>query len=250
MNSKFAVEVCVDSVDSAMAAQAAGADRIELCGNLLEGGTTPSAGLIALVRRNLSIKLHVMIRPRGGDFCYNAGELRVMENDITMAKQLGADGLVFGILDQDGVIDTAKTGNLLELARPLKVTCHRAIDMSRGLRKSLEALIALGVDYVLTSGGEQTAIEGSAAIGRLVRAAGHRISVMAGGGIHERNVRELIAKTRVKQIHVGLSERSPGPMKYRNEKISMGTVKGLEYDRFGASEERLKRLVAACKLED
>jgi copper homeostasis protein len=249
MNNKITVEVCVDSAASAMAAQAAGADRVELCGNLLEGGTTPSAGLIALVRRNLSIKLHVMIRPRGGDFCYDADELRIMENDIVMAKQFGVDGVVFGILDREGRIDSPKMRSLLESARPLKVTCHRAIDMSRDLHKSLDALIDLSVDYVLTSGGEQTAIEGSAAIGRLVRAAGDRISVMAGSGVNERNARKLIAETGATQIHVGLSERIPGPMKYCNAKISMGTAKGREYDRFGASQERLEKLLAACKLD-
>lgn len=249
MTGKISVEVCVDSVDTAMAAQAAGADRVELCANLLEGGTTPSAGVIALARRKIEIKLHVMIRPRGGDFCYEADEVRVMENDITMAKQLGADGVVFGILDPDGSIDATRMRGLLELARPLKITCHRAIDMSRDLRKSLDALINLGVDYVLTSGGKQTALEGSASIKGLVRAAGDRISIMAGGGVNERNVRDVISKTGIKQIHVGMSDRTPGPMKYRNERISMGTAKGREYDRFGASKERLAKLVAACKSE-
>jgi copper homeostasis protein len=247
MNGKITIEVCVDSMQSAIAAQEAAADRIELCANLLEGGTTPSAGLIALVRRRLSIKLHVMIRPRGGDFCYDADEIRVMQNDITMAKQLGADGVVFGMLDPDGSIDTATSRGLLELARPLKVTCHRAIDMSHNMRKSLGALIDLGVDCVLTSGGRQTAMEGCSMIRRLVREAEGRISVMAGSGIDDRNVRELISKTGVTQIHVGMSERTPGPMKYHNAKISMGTAKGREYDRFGASKEKLENLVAACR---
>jgi copper homeostasis protein len=246
MNGKVNVEVCVDSLASAVAAQEAGADRIELCANLLEGGTTPSAGLMALVRRRLSIKLHVMIRPRGGDFCYDTDEIRVMQNDITMAKQLGADGVVFGILDPQGFIDVANNRGLLELARPLKVTCHRAIDMSRNMRKSLEALIDLGVDYVLTSGGQQTAMEGRSMIRQLVHEATGRISVMAGSGVNERNVRELIAKTGVTQIHVGMSERTSGPMKYRNSKISMGTAKGREYDRFGASRRKLQKLIAAC----
>jgi copper homeostasis protein len=244
-NRKIKVEVCIDSLDSALAAQAAGADRVELCANLLEGGTTPSAGLIDEVRRNISMKLHVMIRPRGGDFCYTGGEFQIMERDIAVAKDLGADAVVLGVLTAEGLIDEARMRTLIELARPMKVTCHRAIDMSRDLRKSLETLIGLGVDYVLTSGGEQTAIEGSAAIARLVRAARSRIAVMAGSGINEHNVRRLIAETGVTEIHVGLSDAVPGPMKYRNPRISMGKAKGREYARFGTSQTRLDALIAA-----
>lgn len=242
---KIHVEVCIDSLESALAAESAGADRVELCANLLEGGTTPSAGLIAEVRRSISMKLHVMIRPRGGDFCYDAGEFRIIERDIAVAKDLGADAVVLGILTPEGLIDESRMRTLIELARPMKVTCHRAIDMSRDLRKSLETLIALGVDYVLTSGGEQTAPEGSAQIARLVRAARGRIAVVAGSGINERNVRRLIAETGVSEIHVGLSDAVPGPMKYRTCKISMGKAKGREYARFGTSQARLEALIAA-----
>lgn len=242
---KIRVEVCIDSLHSAFAAQAAGADRVELCANLLEGGTTPSAGLIAEVRCNVSMKLHVMIRPRGGDFCYSAGEFRIMERDIAVAKNLGADAVVIGILDPAGLIDGVAMAKLIELACPMKVTCHRAIDMSRDLRKSLETLIGLGVDYVLTSGGRQTAPEGSAEIARLVRAAKGSIAVIAGSGIDERNVRRVIADTGVTEIHVGLSDAIPSPMKYRNPKISMGKIKGREYSRFSTSQARLEALIAA-----
>jgi copper homeostasis protein len=243
---KIHVEVSIDSLDSALTAQSAGADRVELCGNLLEGGTTPSAGLIVEVRRNVSLKLHVMIRPRGGDFCYSDGEFRIMERDIAAAKELGADAVVLGILDPDGAIDATRMAKLIEQARPLRVTCHRAIDMSRNLLQSLETLIGLGVDYVLTSGGEQTAIEGSAKIARLVRAAGDRIAVTAGSGIHERNVRRLIDETGLTEIHVGLSGAFPTPMKYRNTKICMGKVKGREFARFATSRARLEKLIAAA----
>ena len=245
-NCKIHVEVCIDSLDSARASQAACADRVELCANLLEGGTTPSAGLIAEVRRNISLKLHVMIRPRGGDFCYSDGEFHIMERDIAAAKDLGADAVVLGILDPNGAIDAARMGKLIALARPMKVTCHRAIDMSRDLLQSLETLIGLGVDYVLTSGGRQTAPEGSAAIARLRRAARDRIRIVAGSGIHERNVRRLIAATGVTEIHVGLSDAFPSPMKYRNRRISMGKAKGREYALFGTSQSRLEALIAAA----
>lgn len=239
------VEVCVDSLDSALAAQTAGAHRVELCVNLLEGGTTPSAGLIIQIRRKLFIKLHVMIRPRGGDFCYSDDEFQIMELEIAAAKGFGADGVVLGILNEQGRIDEPRMRTLIEQARPMKVTCHRAIDMSRDLRKSLETLINLGADYVLTSGGRQTALEGSAGIARLVRAAKGRIAVMAGSGINERNVRRVIAETGVNEIHVGLCDEIPSPMKYRNAKISMGKVKGREYARFATSQARLEALIAA-----
>jgi copper homeostasis protein len=242
---KIQVEACIDSLDSALAAQSAGADRVELCANLLEGGTTPSAGLIAEVCRNVSLKLHVMIRPRGGDFCYSDGEFRIMERDIAAAKDLGADAVVLGILDPDGAIDATRMAKLIEQTRPLKVTCHRAIDMSRNLLQSLETLIGLGADYVLTSGGEQTAIEGSAKLARLLRAARGRIAVIAGSGIHERNVRRLVEETGLTEIHVGLSDAFPTPMKYRNTKICMGKVKGREFARFATSQARLEKLIAA-----
>lgn len=242
---KVQVEVCVDSLDSALAAQAAGADRVELCADLLEGGTTPSAGLIIEIRRRLSMKLHVMIRPRGGDFCYTDDEFRIMELEIAAAKGFGADGVVLGILTAEGLIDESRMRTLAEQARPMKVTCHRAIDMSRDLRKSLETLIHIGADYVLTSGGRQTAPEGAAAIARLVRATSGRISVMAGSGINERNVRRVIAETGVSDIHVSLNDAVASPMKYRNPKISMGKVKGREYARFATSQARLEALIAA-----
>lgn len=242
---KIHVEVCIDSLDSALAAQAVGADRVELCADLLEGGTTPSAGLIIEIRRRLSMKLHVMIRPRGGDFCYTEDEFRVMELEIAAAKGFGADGVVLGILTAEGLIDEPRMRTLIEQARPMKVTCHRAIDMSRDLRRSLETLIDLGADYVLTSGGRQTAPEGSAAIARLVRAAKGHISVMAGSGINERNVRRVIAETGVTDVHVGLSDAVASPMKYRNPKISMGKAKGREYARFATSQARLEALMAA-----
>lgn len=250
MSNKPIVEVCVDSLESALAAERGGAHRLELCCDLLEGGLTPSAGLISIVRQGISIKLHVMIRPRGGDFCYTDDEFRIMQQDVATAKQLGADGVVFGILDVDGDVDAKWTGQLIELARPLSVTYHRAFDMSCDLLGSLETLMNLGVDRLLTSGGEQTAMEGKGTIKRLVSAAKGRIIVMAGSGIHEENVRRLIEETGVGEIHVGLNGPVSSPMRYRNEKISMGMVKGREYQRYGVSQERVEKLVAAaCELE-
>lgn len=247
MSSRLIAEVCVDSVDSAVAAQMGGAERVELCSSLLEGGVTPSAGLIAVVRQKISIGLHVMIRPRGGDFCYSAEEFAAMAQDIATAKRLGANGVVLGVLNEEGDVNAVETARLIDLARPLKVTFHRAIDMSRDLLASMETLKMLGVDHLLTSGGEQTALEGREAIARLVRAADGKMTVMAGSGIQEHNVRQLIEETGVREIHVSLNGPEESPMRHRNDRISMGIIRDREYQRFGVLQERVRKLLqAAC----
>ena len=164
------VEVCLDSADSALAAQLGGADRVELCDNLIEGGTTPSAGKIAAARGAIEIGLHVMIRPRGGDFCYSPLEVDAMLHDLAVAGDLGADGVVFGALRPDGTIDRETCARLIEAARPLAVTFHRAFDMTRDPRAALATLIDLAVDRLLTSGQEATVLEGADRIAEAHRA--------------------------------------------------------------------------------
>jgi len=244
MRDRILLEVCVDSIDSALAADRGGADRIELCSSLLEGGLTPSPGVISTVLGKVSLGVFVMIRPRGGDFCYSDDEFKAMEQDILTAKQLGADGVVFGILTEDGRVDVDPTQRLVNIARPLKVTFHRAFDMSRDLTESLEDLIRLRVDRVLTSGGEQNVELGQSMIANLQRQAKDRIIVMAGAGITENNVRQLVSITRVREIHASLKSALPGPMRYRNERISMGAIKGQEYERLVATEEKVRSLLA------
>lgn len=246
MNEDLIVEVSVDSLESALAAERGGARRVELCGSLLEGGITPSAGLIATARQKITVALHVMIRPRGGDFCYTADEFSVMQRDVLMAKQLGVAGVVFGILDLDGKVDVHRTRQLVDLARPLKATYHRAFDMSVDLCRSLEHVVEAGADAILTSGGAQTALEGAATLRSLVKASSGRIIIMACGGIDDQNVQTIIEQTGVRQIHVGLRTLVASPMRYRNENISMGILKGYEYQRYVVLEDKVERLLRAA----
>ena len=216
------IEICVDSAAGAVAAQRGGADRVELCDNLLEGGTTPSAGCIKVARRGLTIGLQVIIRPRGGDFLYSQDELEVMSEDIRMAKDLGADGVVLGCLDAEGGIASAHIERLIRLARPLNVTFHRAFDMCRDPYKSLEALIQLGVDRVLTSGQEASCVEGLELITALRKQAAGRVIVMPGGGLTPRNISKVAAATGVSEVHLSARRPVESAMHYRNSRVFMG----------------------------
>jgi copper homeostasis protein len=243
MRESITLEICADSVESALAAQKGGAHRIELCSGLVEGGTTPSSGLISTVRSEVSIPIVVMIRPRGGDFCYGRGDFQTMERDMDAAKHLGADGVVFGILREDGQVDIERTRHLVDRARPLKATFHRAFDMSRDLMESLEALIAAGVDRVLTSGGEQRVEDGAPKVKQLSNAAAGRLAIMVGGGITESNAHRVIVATGICELHARAAVTVASPMLHHNEKISMGTMKSREYQRVIVAEDKVRRLL-------
>jgi copper homeostasis protein len=245
MGEPVLIEVCVDSVESAIAAERGGAHRVELCSNLLDGGVTPSSGLIATVRETISIRLHVMVRPRGGDFNYSDDEFQIMQRDILTSKQLGADGVVLGVLDLDGRVDTRRTRQLVDLAAPLRVTFHRAFDMSLDLFQSLLDLQTTGVHSILTSGGKQSASEGADTLRRLVDTANGSVGIMAGGGIEDHNVAALIEQTGVREIHASLKFPVASSMRYRNNRISMGTAKGREYERFVVREDMVQNFLRA-----
>jgi copper homeostasis protein len=245
MNGPVVLEICADSIESAIAAERGGAHRIELCSNLLEGGVTPSFGLISAVRNRIAIDLYVMIRPRGGDFCYTADEFAAMQQDVLTAKQLGASGFVLGILRENGTVDASRTRTLIDIARPLKITFHRAFDMCNDLSQALEEVIAIGADRILTSGGEQTAEAGLATIAALVKRAGNRIAIMAGAGIKAANVLNILAWTGVGEIHATARVPIHSRMQYRNDRISMGAINGHEYERIVATEKKVSELLAA-----
>lgn len=219
---RILLEACVDSVDSALAAQEGGAGRIELCDDLLEGGTTPSAGMIAACKERLEIPVFVMIRPRGGDFLYSDSELDVMKRDVTIARDLGADGVVFGLLLSDGSVDTERTAELVQAAGPMAVTFHRAFDVSRDAAEALEALIELGIDRVLTSGQAPSVPQGIRVISRLVEQARGRIGILPGGGVEELSVQRVVVATGVREVHVRGTTVLPSPMDYRNPGIDFG----------------------------
>jgi copper homeostasis protein len=246
MKTDLTFEVCVDSIESAMAAQDGGADRVELCSDLLEGGLTPSYGMLRVAHESLRIKIMAMVRPRGGDFCYSDPEFHVMQHDIEAAKKIGASGIVLGLLNPDGTIDVDRTRKLVETARPLPVTFHRAFDMTRDPGDALETLITLGVDRVLTSGQEASVIEGLEVIAELVKRAAGRIVVMPGGGITDRNVGKVVAATGVTEVHFGGGETVEGRMRFRNPRVFMGgTLRPPEYSRDIVPPDYVRCVVAA-----
>jgi copper homeostasis protein len=215
------VEACVESIEAAMAAEELGADRVELCMGLAEGGTTPSLGMIELARAQLRIPLHVIIRPRGGDFCYSDLELESMRRDIQAARQAGAEGIVTGVLREDGAVDAQKMQGLLEAAGPMNVTFHRAFDMARDPHEALESLMELGVTRILTSGQQPSVMEGLDLIREMIVRAEGRLVVMPGGGIRETNVREIVSRTGATEIHIRAAGVRESPMRFRNTRLAL-----------------------------
>ena len=229
-------EICVDSVAGVQAAKDAGAHRAELCAALIEGGITPSRGMMRRARAIPGIKIQVMIRPRGGDFLFDTDEFEIMKVDIETAKAEGADGVVIGLLKSDGAIDQERSAELIARARPLSVTFHRAFDMTPDPFQALETLIGLGADRVLTSGQEPSVLEGLPLITELVRRAGDKIIVMPGGGLTARNVERIVSAAKPREIHFAALQLEPGGMKFRRDHVFMGgELRPPEYDRLVTS---------------
>lgn len=243
----FQFEICTNSVESCIAAQEGGASRVELCAGIPEGGTTPSYGEIATAREVLThTKLHVIIRPRGGDFLYSPVEIKTMLKDIEIARRLGADGVVFGCLTADGEIDIPVMQQLIAASKGLSVTFHRAFDVCRNPHKALEQLIELGCDRILTSGQQANAEAGIPLLKELQQEAAGRIILLAGCGVNENNIRRIAEKTGIGEFHFSARESIKSGMEYKNEAVSMGgTVHISEYERNVTTAERVKNTIDA-----
>ncbi len=238
------IEVCVDSVKSAIAAQNGGAYRVELCDNLIEGGSTPSYGKIQAVRENLRIKLNVIIRPRGGDFLYSDDEYEIIKKNIKMVKDLKADGIVTGFLNSDGSINICRTREIVNMALPLSVTFHRAFDMCRDPFKGMEDIINCGAGRLLTSGQKNNAAEGTALLAELQNKSAGRIIIMPGSGINEDNILDIHKIVRASEYHVSLRDKTESGMIFRKNGIQIGGAGSPdEYELSFTDSERVKMLI-------
>ncbi len=243
---KGKIEVCTNSVASCVEAQKGGAMRVELCAGIPEGGTTPSQGTIAITRELIEIPIHVIIRPRAGDFLYSPEEIRVMERDIAVAKDCGANGVVIGCLTPKGEIDCKLTEQLVKCANGLSVTFHRAFDMCVDPMKALEELINLGCNRILTSGQMPTAEAGIPLLRKLVEKSAGRIIILPGCGINENNIWKIAKETGAEEFHLSAREAIPSGMTYRNPKVSMGgTVQVDEYAEPRTSAKRVQQTLAS-----
>ncbi len=236
------LEISANSLASALAAQEGGADRVELCENLGEGGTTPSYGAIAVARERLRIPLYVLIRPRGGDFLYDSAEREAMLADIQACVRLGCDGVVIGALDADGEVDTALCAELVAAAGPLGTTFHRAFDAARDPARALEAAVALGCERILTSGAAADAWAGADRIAALVAQAAGRIALMAGAGVTADNIRALAERSGADELHASAKAPRRSAMRYRNPALA-----GLSPDWVQSDAARVRALADALR---
>ena len=221
-NHPFKIEICVEGIDGLVAAQESGADRVELCASLIEGGLTPSLGVVREALKVATIPFHVIVRPRGGDFLYSELEFASMIEDVKSLRELGVVGVVIGCLTADGEIDEARTKALVDAARPMVVTCHRAFDMTRDFRAAIEMLVRAGVDRVLTSGQRDTAIEGLDILRATAEAAGGRIVIMACGALDQANIAQVRRESNADELHFAALTTVKSVMAFRNPHVGMG----------------------------
>lgn len=245
---EFKFEICANSVESCLAAQEGGADRVELCAGIPEGGTTPSYGEIKLARKLLTkTKLHVIIRPRGGDFLYTPLELERMEEDIRICRELGVDGVVFGCLTEEGEIDREANRRLVELARPMSVTFHRAFDRTADPMKALEDIISLGCNRILTSGQQPKAIDGISLLAQLEKKLKEYpqppIQLLAGSGVNEENIRQIFDATGIHEYHFSARVNVVSKMKHYNHEVYMGAKGADESYSLVTSAEKVRNTI-------
>jgi copper homeostasis protein len=238
------LEVCANSFTSALAAEQGGAIRVELCDNMADGGTTPSYATIKMANERLKIEVWPIIRPRGGDFLYTADEFELMKIDIQICKELGCDGVVFGILSPTGDIDTKRCKLLFDIAYPMPVAFHRAFDMCNDLEKGLEDLIELGFVRVLSSGGAENAVNGVQTLQKLVQLSNNRIEIMPGVGVNPKNIKFIKEKTGASIFHASVRIKMPSKMIFRNQSAKMGSIED-EYAIDQTSPELVKEIILA-----
>lgn len=242
------IEVCVEGIDGLLAAQKAGADRVELCASLLEGGLTPSIGVVREALKLSTIPFHVIVRPRGGDFLYSEHEFQSMLRDVEALRDLGVAGVVIGCLTADGRVDIERTRALVRAAKPLSVTFHRAFDMTRDHREAIEDLVHCGVDRVLSSGQRPSALEGVDILRSSVDVAAGRLVVMACGGLHAGNIGDVLERTGAPEAHFAAGKTVPSGMAYRNESVGMGgTELEREFQLAVTDEDFVRATIAAAR---
>lgn len=247
---KYILECCVDSVESAIHAANGGASRLELCSNLVIGGTTPDVALVKEIRKYTDIRIHALIRPRFGDFCYTRHEIEIMKSQIRALKDAGVEGVVIGVLDEDGNLNLPVMRELMTEAEGLSVTLHRAFDMCCDPYHALEEAIALGVNTILSSGQKQSAWEGRELLAQLIEKADGHIDIMAGAGINASVIEKLIPITRGTSYHMSGKVTLDSPMRYRKEDVSMGLPSLSEYEIWQTSEEAVREAVDVCRKSD
>ncbi len=244
----FKIELCVEGIDGLIAAQNGGADRVELCASLVEGGLTPSMGVVRQSLRVATIPFHVIVRPRGGDFLYSETEFSTMLDDVRACKDLGVAGVVIGCLTADGDIDEVRTKALVDAAKPMRVTCHRAFDMTRDYGAAIEALVRAGVGRVLTSGQRDTALDGIENLQGTIKAAAGRLVVIVCGGLDASNIAEVRARTGAQEMHFAALKTTKSPMVFRNPSIGMGGDSlEREYEVIITDEDAVRQTIAAAR---
>lgn len=244
---KYILEVCVDSVESALAAVEGGATRLELCGNLIIGGTTPSPGLFREIRRYTDIPIHILIRPRFGDFLYTDYEFNVMKEDVKTFKELGAEGMVAGILKADGTLNTEQLRELMIQAEGMPVTLHRAFDVCANPCEALEQAVELGIKTILTSGQADICLNGAGLIRELIHCGKGRIEIMAGGGVDASIIRQLYPITRASVYHMSGKAVQDSPMQFRKKGVNMGFASISEYEIWRTDASRIREAVQALE---
>ena len=244
----YILEACVDSVESALAAAEGGATRLELCSNLVIGGTTPSPWMYEEIRKHSDIRIHALIRPRFGDFCYTESEFSIIRQAVRAFRDMGAEGVVFGILKPDGTLNLEQMKELMEEAKGMSVTLHRAFDLCVDPYEAMEQAIELGIETILTSGQKNICTQGTGLLRELVEKSRGRIKIQVGSGVNAQVIREVYPLTKARAYHMSGKVTLDSPMRYRKEGVNMGLPTISEYEIWRTDADNIRE--AKCVLEE